>query len=246
MLLKDRVAVVTGGSRGIGKEIALTFAAEGARVALCGRSAADLEKVKSEIESNGASCIVLQADVSQSGEAERVVQKTLDTWGIVDILVNNAGVTKDNLIARLSEEDWDFVLAVNLKGVFLFTKAVSKPMIKQRRGKIINVTSVIGLTGNAGQANYAASKAGIIGFTKSVAKELGRRNICVNALAPGYIETDMTGKIPEETKTAILNGIPLGRLGCPKDVARAALFLASDDSNYITGQVIVVDGGMVM
>ncbi len=246
MLLKNQVALITGGSRGIGKEIAISFADEGAQIAICGRSQESLGKIQSEIEAKNRKCLSLKADVQVESEVEDVVKKTLDTYGRIDILVNNAGVAKDNLIARLSEEDWDLVLSVNLRGTFLFTRTVSKPMIKQRKGKIINITSVIGLIGNTGQANYAASKAGIIGFTKSVAKELGKRNILVNAVAPGFIETEMTEKLSEDAKTTVLGEIPLGRFGSPKDVAQTVLFLASDYSNYITGQVVVVDGGMVM
>ncbi len=246
MLLKDQVALITGASRGIGREIAIAFAAEGAVLALCSRSEENLQKLSQELERKGFSCLKLKADVQISSEVDEAVKKTLDTFRRIDILVNNAGVAKDNLIARLSDEDWNDVLSVNLRGTFLFTRAVSKPMIKQRKGKIINISSVIGLTGNAGQANYAASKAGIIGFTKSAAKELASRNICVNAIAPGFIETDMTEKLPDSAKTAILGQIPLGRFGSPNDVAQVALFLASNYSNYITGQVVVVDGGMVM
>lgn len=246
MLLKDQVALVTGGTRGIGKEIALTLAEHGARIVICGRSLEDLEKVKSEIEGKNTTCLAFPTDVQVASQIEETVKKTVDTLGRIDILVNNAGVTRDNLIVRMSEDDWNFVISVNLRGCFLFTKAVSKPMIKQKKGKIINITSVIGLTGNAGQANYAASKAGVIGLTKSTAKELAKRNICVNAVAPGFIETDMTDKLPEDAKKAILGGIPLGRLGHTKDIAQAVLFLASDCSNYMTGQVLVVDGGMVM
>lgn len=246
MLLKDQVALITGGSRGIGREIALTFADEGAHLALCARSAENLEKIGGEIRAKGKKCLSLCVDVQNAAEVEEAVKKTLDTYGRVDILVNNAGVTKDNLIARMSEEEWDSVLSVNLRGVFLFTKAVSKPMIRQRKGKIINISSVVGMTGNMGQANYAASKAGIIGFTKSIAKELARRNILVNAVAPGFIETEMTQQLPDDAKASVLQEIPLGRFGSAKEVADAVLFLASDYSNYITGHVLVVDGGLVM
>lgn len=246
MLLKDQVALVTGASRGIGREVALMLAAEGAKLTICSRSTEELAKLRDEIISRGGVCLDLKTDVQVHTEVEDAVKKTLDTYGRIDILVNNAGVTRDNLLARMSEDDWNFVLSVNLRGTFLFTRAVSKPMIKQRKGKIVNIASVIGLTGNAGQANYAASKAGIIGFTKSVAKELAKRNVCVNAVAPGFIETEMTDKLSEDVKTAILGQIPLGRFGSPKDVAQTVLFLASDQANYMTGQVLVVDGGMVM
>ncbi len=246
MLLKDQVAVVTGASRGIGREVALMLAAEGAQLAICSRSAEELGKLREEIAGRGGKCLDLKTDVQVAAEVEDAVKKTLDTYGRIDILVNNAGVTRDNLLARMSEDDWNFVLAVNLRGTFLFTRAVSRPMIRQRKGKIVNIASVIGMTGNTGQANYAASKAGIIGFTKSVAKELARRNICVNAVAPGFVETDMTDKLSDDVKAAILGQIPLGRFGSPKDVAQTVLFLASDQANYMTGQVLVVDGGMVM
>lgn len=246
MLLQDQVALITGGSRGIGRAIALTFAEHGAHLAVCARSEEGLVKIQEEIEANGRKCLKLQTDVQVAAQVEDAVKKTLDTYGRIDILVNNAGLTKDNLIARLSEEDWNLVLAVNLRGTFLFTRAVSKPMIKRKKGKIINITSIIGLTGNMGQANYSASKAGIIGFTKSAAKELGQRNIQVNAVAPGFIETEMTEKLSDDAKASILGKIPLGRFGSPKDVAQAVLFLASEYSNYITGQVVVVDGGIVI
>jgi len=246
MLLRDQVALVTGASRGIGREVALLLAVEGAQLAICSRSTEELEKLREEITNLGGKCVDLKTDVQVPAEVEDAVKKTLDTYGRIDILVNNAGVTRDNLLARMSEDDWNFVLSVNLRGTFLFTRAVSRPMIKQRKGKIINIASVVGMTGNAGQANYAASKAGIIGFTKSVAKELARRNICINAVAPGFIETEMTGKLSEELKSTVLGQIPLGRFGSPKDVAQTVLFLASDQANYITGQVLVVDGGMVM
>lgn len=246
MLLKDQVALITGGGRGIGREIALTLGEAGASIAICGRSEENLEKVSSELRRKGLQCLCLKTDVQKAEEVDQAVKKTLDTYSRIDILVNNAGVTKDNLIARLSEEDWNYVLSVNLRGTFLFIRAVSKIMIKHRKGKIINISSVIGLTGNPGQANYAASKAGIIGLTKSAARELASRNIYVNAVAPGFIETDMTHSLSGETKASVLREIPLGRFGSPKDIAQVVLFLASDHSNYICGQVIVVDGGMVM
>lgn len=246
MQLKDRVALITGGSRGIGREIALTFARAGANIAVCDISLEGLENIRKEIEALGVKCLPLQADVQKKEEVDATVQKILDTLGRIDILVNNAGVTKDNLLMRMSENEWDLVLSINLKGTFLFTKAVCRPMMKEERGKIINIASVIGLVGNFGQANYAASKGGVIALTKSAARELARRNICVNAIAPGFIETPMTHVLTEETKQKAMAGIPLGRFGKPGDVAEAALFLASDHSNYITGQVLVVDGGMVM
>jgi 3-oxoacyl-[acyl-carrier protein] reductase len=205
-----------------------------------------LEKLGKELTDQGCRCIHFKTDVQIASEVSETVKKTLDTFGRIDILVSNAGITRDNLIARMSDDEWDEVLAINLRGVFLFTRAVSKPMIKQKAGKIVNISSIVGLTGNAGQANYAASKAGIVGFTKSVARELAPRNIRVNVVAPGFIETDMTVKLPDNAKVAVLEKIPLGRFGSPKDVAQTVLFLASDFSNYITGQVLVVDGGMGM
>lgn len=246
MLLKDKVALITGASRGIGRAIALRFAEEGCQLALCSRSQQSLEKVATEIGVKGARCICLETDVAKPLQVGQTVQKTLDTFGELDILVNNAGLAKDNLVALLSVEDWDEVLSVNLKGAYLFTKAASRWMIKKQKGRIINITSVIGLTGNAGQANYAASKAAMIGFTKSAAKELGKRGITVNAVAPGFIETDMTKDLSGAIRQSVIGDIPLGRLGDPSDVANVVLFLASHYSSYIHGQVIAVDGGMVM
>ncbi|MDD5084885.1 MAG: 3-oxoacyl-[acyl-carrier-protein] reductase [Candidatus Omnitrophica bacterium] len=245
-MLKDKVAIVTGSAQGIGREIALRFAEEGAKLALCDLNEEALSKTASEIGSKTSQCIKLRADVTNPDDVEAVVKKTLDTYTKIDILVNNAGITKDNLLVRLSPEDWDLVLSINLRGTFLFTKAVSRPMMKQRSGTIINISSIIGIMGNAGQANYAASKAGVIGLTKSVAKELASRNIRANAIAPGFIKTAMTDKIPEEMRNEMLKLIPLGRLGEPKHVADLAVFLASELADYVTGQVIQVDGGMVM
>jgi len=246
MQFKDKVVLVTGASRGIGKDIAVSFAREGATVALCARSVESLEKVSAEITAAGGKALCVKTDVSNSNDIQSAVEKILDSAGRIDILVNNAGVTKDNLIARMSEDDWDTVISVNLKGTFFFTKIVGKTMMKQKEGKIINISSVVGLTGNAGQANYAASKAGVIGLTKSVARELAKRNICVNAVAPGFINTDMTGGLHDAQKEAALTNIPMARFGETRDIAEAVLFLASDKANYITGQVLVVDGGMVM
>ncbi len=246
MLLKDRLALITGGSRGIGREIALAFAREGANLAVCDISPEGLENVRKEIEALGVKCEIYEADVQKKEQVDQTVQKILDTQGRIDILVNNAGVTKDNLIARMSESEWDLVLSINLKGTFLFTKAVCRSMIREGRGKIVNIASVIGLVGNLGQANYSASKAGVIALTKSAAREFARKNICVNAIAPGFIETQMTQALQEEMKQKALGGIPLGRFGKASDIAETALFLASDKADYITGQVIVVDGGMVM
>jgi 3-oxoacyl-[acyl-carrier protein] reductase len=246
MILKDRIALITGAARGIGREIALTLAGEGADIAICDINEEALAICKGEIESLGRRCVSSVADVSNTKSAEEMVNKTLDKFSRIDILVNNAGITKDALLMRMCEEDWDAVLAINLKGAFNFTKAVSKVMVKQRYGKIVNIASIIGIMGNAGQANYAASKAGLIGLTKSTAKELAARGINVNAIAPGFIRTPMTDKLTDQQKEAMLKLIPLGRFGEPKDVASLVLFLATDSSSYITGEVIKVDGGMVM
>ena len=246
MLLKDKVSVVTGGARGIGREIALLFAKNGSDIALLDVNADALEVTRKEIESLGRSCLVAVVDVTKGVEVDLFIQKTLDKFKKIDILVNNAGITRDGLIVRMSEADWDAVLGVNLKGAFNCTRAVSKIMMKQRDGRIVNMASIIGIMGNAGQANYAASKGGLIAFTKTVAKELASRNIRANAIAPGFIQTEMTAKLTEVVKSEMLKHIPLGKLGLPADVANLALFLASDDSAYITGQVVQVDGGMVM
>lgn len=246
MLLKDKVAVITGGARGIGKEMALFFAREGARICICDISDESIQAAVKDIESVGTEAMGVKVDVTNFSQVEEMTQKALDKFSKIDILINNAGITRDNLLLRMKEEDWDAVLNVNLKGAFNCAKAVSRIMIKQRSGKIINIASVIGITGNAGQANYAASKGGIISFTKSIAKELASRNINVNAIAPGFIKTDMTAKLSQELQDAMLKLIPLAKLGEPSDVAKLALFLASDNSSYITGQTIQVDGGMVM
>lgn len=247
MLLDGRHALVTGASRGIGRAVALAFAAEGASVALnfAGNVAA-AEVVRAEIESAGGKAILVPADVSDENAVEDMVKTVTEAFGSIDILVNNAGITRDGLLLRMKEEDWDAVLNTNLKGVFLCTKAVSKFMMKKRYGRIVNMASVVGVTGNASQANYAAAKAGVIGFTKAMAKELASRGITVNAIAPGFIRSDMTDVLPDKVKEAMLAEIPLGRAGEPADVAKAALFLASDQAAYITGQVLKVDGGMVM
>ncbi len=246
MQFKDRVALITGGGRGIGWEISKLFAAEGADIAICDVNKEALDKAKSEIESLGRRCLVFQADVTKQDQVGDMVLKILDNFKKVDILINNAGVTRDGLLVRMSEADWDMVLDINLKGVFNCTKAVAKPMMKQRWGRIINIASIIGITGNAGQANYAASKGGVIAFTKSIAKELASRNINVNAIAPGFIQTEMTKKLPDEYREQMLKMIPLNKLGEAQDVAKTALFLASESASYITGHVIQVDGGMVM
>lgn len=247
MMLKDSVAVVTGSARGIGRAIALELAAAGVKVVVnyAGRSD-KAEETVALIRSAGAESMAVQADVSRQEDVDRLINTTLEHFGRIDILVNNAGITRDTLLLRMKETDWDAVMATNLKGVFLCTKGVSKGMLKQRSGVIINISSVVGLSGNAGQANYAAAKAGIIGFTKSVAREFASRGIRVNAVAPGYIFTDMTGTLPEGTQNEILKGIPLGRIGQPEDVAKAVRFLASPEASYITGQTLSVDGGMAM
>ena len=246
MLVKDKVAVVTGGARGIGKEIALKLAKEGANICICDVNEEELEKTTKELESLGREAIGLKVDVTNFSAVEGMVQKVLDKFSKIDILINNAGITRDNLLLRMKEAEWDAVLNVNLKGTFNCTKAVSKVMIKQRSGRIVSIASIIGLIGNAGQSNYAASKGGIISFTKSVAKELASRNINVNAIAPGFIKTDMTAKLSEELQNSMLKLIPLNRFGDPGDVANITLFLVSELSNYVTGHVIQVDGGMVM
>ncbi|MCM8790490.1 MAG: 3-oxoacyl-[acyl-carrier-protein] reductase [Candidatus Omnitrophica bacterium] len=246
MKLKGMAALITGGARGIGKEIALLFAREGADIAICDVNAETLAATQKEIESLGRKVLTGVVDVTKADQAEEFTQKSLDKFGKIDILINNAGITRDGLLVRMSEADWDVVLAVNLKGAFNFTKAAAKIMMKQRSGRIVNMASIIGIMGNAGQANYAASKGGLIAFTKTVAKELASRNVRANAIAPGFIQTDMTAKLPENVKSEMLKFVPLGRFGTVQDVANLALFLASDESSYITGQVIQVDGGMVM
>lgn len=246
MILKDKVAIITGGARGIGKEIALTFAREGADICICDVSEDALAETTRELESTGRQAVGFKADVTNFSQVQDMVQKVLDKFSKIDILINNAGITRDNLLLRMKEDEWDAVLGVNLKGTFNCTKAVSKVMVKQKAGKIVSIASIIGLMGNAGQSNYAASKGGIISFTKSVAKELASRNINVNAIAPGFIKTEMTAKIPQELQESMLKMIPLNRFGEPSDVANLALFLASENSQYITGHVIQVDGGMVM
>jgi len=246
MKLKDRVAIVTGGARGIGREIALTLAREGASIVICDVNEEALSLAKAEIEAISRQCMVSVVDVGDYASCEEMANKTLDKFGKIDILINNAGITRDSLLMRMKEEDWDAVLRVNLKGAFNFTKAVCRAMIKQRYGKVVNIASIIGIMGNAGQANYAASKAGLIGLTKSSAKELASRGINVNAIAPGFIKTSMTDKLTDEQKEGMLKLIPLNSLGSPSDVANLALFLVSDSASYITGEVIKVDGGMVM
>ena len=246
MRLKDKVALITGAAQGIGREIALVFAREGADIVVGDINLEKANITKQEIEALGRQALAIELNVADFTKVEEALNKILDKFGKVDILVNNAGITKDNLLLRMSEQDWDAVIAVNLKGTFNCTKAVSRVMIKQRSGKIINIASIIGIIGNRGQANYSASKAGIIALTKTTAKELALRNINVNAVAPGFIQTEMTAKLPEDLRQKMLQAISLNRLGTPADVAAACLFLASRESDYITGQTIIVDGGMVM
>jgi len=246
MRLEDKVALITGGARGIGREIAFLFAQEGADIIVADVNIEEAEKTAKDIQAKGMKSLALAMDVTDYAKVEQAFNKILDKFTKVDILVNNAGITKDNLILRMSQAEWDAVLNVNLKGTFNCLKAVSRIMLKQRSGKIVNIASIIGIIGNAGQANYSASKAGIIALTKSAAKELASRNINVNAVAPGFIQTDMTAKLPEELKQKMKEQIPLDRFGSAQDVAATCLFLASEEANYITGQTIVVDGGMVM
>ena len=246
MRLKDKTALVTGGARGIGREIALCLAREGANVVIWDVNPESAKSTAKDIEALGVKADYAQADVTKYNQVEESVNKILDNFQKLDILVNNAGITKDNLLLRMSEADWDAVINVNLKGTFNCTKAAAKVMLRQRSGKIINIASIIGIIGNFGQANYAASKAGIIALTKTTAKELASRGICVNAVAPGFIQTEMTAKLPADIQQKLLTRIPLNRLGKPEDVAKLCLFLASSESDYITGQVIIIDGGMVM
>ena len=245
-LLANKVAVVTGAGRGIGRAVALAYAKMGADVACVSRTEENSAKAAAEVEALGRRAWAVAVDVSDTAAVDAAAGKILDDAGRVDILVNNAGVTRDNLLMRMSEEEWDTVINTNLKGAFNFTKALTRPFIKQRSGRIINIASVIGLIGNAGQSNYAASKAALIGFTKSVAKELAPRGITANAIAPGFIETDMTAALDDKVRESIIGNVPLGRFGSPDDIAHAAVFLALEASGYITGQVLTVDGGMVM
>jgi len=243
--LQGKVAVVTGAARGIGQAIAVRLAEEGADIAACDLQAEWLEETRKQVEALGRRIRTYAVDVAASAGVQQTVDQILQDFGRIDILVNNAGITRDGLLVRMDEKDWDAVLNVNLKGTYLFTRAVARPMMKQRGGAVVNIASIIGEIGNAGQCNYAASKGGVIAFTKSAAKELAGRGIRVNAVAPGFIETRMTEALPEETRQRMLSVIPLGRFGVPRDVANVVAFLAGDDASYVTGQVVNVCGGMV-
>ncbi len=246
MRFQNEIVLVTGSARGIGREIATAFAKEGAITIISDINAESCQKTAQELVAQGFKADAMTCDVTKLASAEEMVNKILDKYNRIDILVNNAGITKDNLFLRMREEEWDAVLTVNLKGTFNCCKAVAKSMLKARKGKIISIASVIGILGNIGQANYAASKAGIIGLTKSLAREFASRNITVNAIAPGYIKTDMTDQLKEETRQQILQNVPLARMGTPEDVAGVCLFLGSNAANYLTGQTIKVDGGMAI
>lgn len=247
MIFENKVAIVTGGSRGIGRAIAMRLGAGGAKVVVNYRTnQAAAEEVVERITGSGGQAIAVQADVSLPQQAQNLIDAAVRAFGRVDILVNNAGTTRDTLIARMSEEDWDVVIDTNLKGAFNCIKAVSRQMMRQRSGRIVNVTSVAGLVGNAGQANYAAAKAGLVGLTKTVAKELGSRNITCNAIAPGLVLTDLTASLPAELTQQAIERAPLGRLGSAEEMAAAAAFLASDEASFITGQILAVDGGLAL
>jgi len=246
MQLANQVAIVTGGARGIGRDIALLFATEGADVALFDINQEPLEHTAQELRALGRRAEPFVVDVTSAAAVEEAVSKVLDKLGKIDILINNAGITQDGLLVRMDETQWDRVLDINLKGTFLCTRAVAKAMLKARRGRIVSIASIVGLIGNAGQANYAASKAGIVGLTKAVAKELASRGVTCNAVAPGFIKTEMTERLPEEVKARLLSQIPMASLGEPSDVAEGCLFLVSDAARYITGHVLVVDGGLAM
>ncbi len=245
--LSGKTAIITGASRGIGAEIARKMAQAGAKIVVnYSGSQAKAEAVVEEIKNNGGEAIAVKANVSDADAVKAMVEQTMQTFGSVDILVNNAGITRDNLMMRMKDDEWDDVINTNLKGVFICTKAVTRQMMKQRSGRIVNIASIVGVMGNAGQANYVAAKAGVIGLTKTTARELASRNITANAVAPGFITTDMTDQLGEDIQKTMLAQIPLGRFGKPEEVAKAALFLASDDASYMTGQTLHLDGGMVM
>jgi 3-oxoacyl-[acyl-carrier protein] reductase len=246
MPLKGQTAVVTGGARGIGKEISLALAREGANIVIADLIAEQSEETAEEIKKLDCKALIQKVDVSKMADVENMVQNTINEFKTLDILINNAGVTRDTLLVRMKEEDWDFVMKVNLTGTFNCSKAAAKYMMKQRKGRIVNIASIVGVMGNAGQANYSASKAGIIGLTKTSARELASRNITVNAVAPGFIDTEMTRSLNENIKQQLKEQIPVGKLGRPEDIANCIKFLVSDDASYITGQVIHVNGGMLM
>jgi 3-oxoacyl-[acyl-carrier protein] reductase len=243
---KDKVAIVTGASRGIGRAIAVAMAASGVKVVVTARSADALQSLVLEIQAAGGQALSVPSDIASSADVERLFETALENFGRVDILVNNAGITRDTLLVRMKDEDWDAVLDTNLKGPFLCTRAAARIMGKQRSGRIVNISSVVGEMGNAGQANYCASKAGLIGLTKSVARELAKRNVTVNAVTPGFIVTDMTEVLSDKIKESLLGQIPVGRFGEAEDIVAAVMFLASDQAGYITGQVLGVNGGMYM
>ena len=245
-MLKDRVAIVTGASRGIGRCIAQYLAEQGARIVAVSRKQQDTEDLVADIKGRGGDAVSVAADVSQDSDVAAMIDAAQEAFGRIDILVNNAGITRDTLLARMKEDDWDAVMNINLKGAFLCTRAAAKVMSKQRYGRIVNITSVVGQMGNIGQANYCASKGGLMGLTRSNARELARRNVTVNAVAPGFIETDMTAELPEKVRTDMAAQIPLGRFGAPQDVAAAVAFLASEQAGYITGHELSVNGGMYM
>jgi len=245
-MLTEKVAIVTGASRGIGRSTALALAKQGAKLVVSARNLAPLQELAAEIESLGSEALAVVADAASTESADKLVAAAVEKFGKVDILVNNAGINRDGLLLRMKDEDWDAVLDTNLKGAFALIRAAAKPMTKQRSGRIINISSVVGEMGNPGQANYCASKAGLLGLTKSVARELSKRIITVNAITPGFVETDMTEELPEKTRQELISQIPLGRLGQPEDIAQAVVYLASEHAGYITGQVLGVNGGMYM